>query len=57
MSSALQAKYLRVLQDGVIRRLGGKAELKVDVRVIAATNKDPVAAMKQGPSGKTSSTG
>ena len=48
MSSALQAKYLRVLQDGVIRRLGGKAELKVDVRVIAATNKDPVAAMKQG---------
>ncbi len=48
MSAALQAKYLRVLQDGIIRRLGGKAELKVDVRVIAATNKDPVAAMKQG---------
>ena len=48
MSAALQAKYLRVLQDGVIRRLGGKTELKVDVRVIAATNKDPVAAMKQG---------
>jgi DNA-binding NtrC family response regulator len=48
MSSALQAKYLRVLQDGVIRRLGGRTELKVDVRVIAATNRDPVAAMKQG---------
>jgi DNA-binding NtrC family response regulator len=48
MSAALQAKYLRVLQDGVIRRLGGKTELKVDVRVIAATNKDPVVAMKQG---------
>jgi DNA-binding NtrC family response regulator len=48
MSAALQAKYLRVLQDGVIRRLGGKTELKVDVRIIAATNKDPVAAMKQG---------
>ena len=48
MSAALQAKYLRVLQDGVIRRLGGKAEVKVDVRIIAATNKDPVAAMKQG---------
>ena len=48
MSAALQAKYLRVLQDGVIRRLGGKAEIKVDVRIIAATNKDPVAAMKQG---------
>jgi DNA-binding NtrC family response regulator len=48
MSAALQAKYLRVLQDGVIRRLGGKTEVKVDVRIIAATNKDPVAAMKQG---------
>jgi DNA-binding NtrC family response regulator len=48
MSAALQAKYLRVLQDGVIRRLGSKTELKVDVRIIAATNKDPVAAMKQG---------
>jgi DNA-binding NtrC family response regulator len=48
MSAALQAKYLRALQDGVIRRLGGKAELKVDVRVIAATNKDPVAAMREG---------
>jgi transcriptional regulator with PAS, ATPase and Fis domain len=48
MSAALQAKYLRVLQDGMIRRLGGKSEVKVDVRIIAATNKDPVAAMKQG---------
>jgi DNA-binding NtrC family response regulator len=41
MSPALQAKYLRVLQDGVIRRLGGKNERAVDVRVVAATNRDP----------------
>jgi DNA-binding NtrC family response regulator len=48
MSGALQAKYLRVLQDGVVRRLGGRAELKVDVRIIAATNKDPVESVKKG---------
>jgi len=48
MSAALQAKYLRVLQDGVLRRLGGRTELKVDVRIIAATNKDPREAVKQG---------
>jgi DNA-binding NtrC family response regulator len=48
MSAALQAKYLRVLQDGVVRRLGGRTELKVDVRIIAATNKDPREAIKQG---------
>jgi DNA-binding NtrC family response regulator len=48
MSGALQAKYLRVLQDGVVRRLGGRAELKVDVRIIAATNRDPRESIKQG---------
>ncbi len=48
MSPLLQAKYLRVLQDGTVRRLAGKAELKVDCRVIAATNKDPVQGMKEG---------
>ena len=48
MSPALQAKYLRALQDGVVRRLGGKSEVKVDVRVIAATNRDPVQAIKEG---------
>jgi DNA-binding NtrC family response regulator len=46
MSPALQAKYLRVLQDGVIRRLGGKSELAVDVRVMAATNRDPARAVQ-----------
>ena len=37
---ALQAKLLRVLQEGEFERLGGNETLKVDVRVIAATNKD-----------------
>ena len=48
MSAALQAKYLRVLQDGVVRRLGGKTELKTDLRVVAATNRSPLDAVKNG---------
>src|SRR5262249_22266236 len=39
-SPTLQVKYLRILQDGVVRRIGGKAEIKDDVRIIAATNRD-----------------
>jgi DNA-binding NtrC family response regulator len=39
MSPALQAKLLRVLEDGHYRRVGGTAEFHADVRVIAATNK------------------
>jgi DNA-binding NtrC family response regulator len=46
MSPALQAKYLRVLQDGVIRRLGAKNEVTVDVRVMAATNRDAAQAVR-----------
>ena len=38
MSSALQAKLLQVLQDGQFSRLGGRYPVKVDVRVLAATN-------------------
>ena len=38
MSPALQAKLLQVLQDGQFSRLGGRATVKVDVRVLAATN-------------------
>ncbi|HSL50115.1 MAG TPA: sigma 54-interacting transcriptional regulator [Candidatus Deferrimicrobiaceae bacterium] len=48
MSAALQAKYLRVLEDGAVRRLGGRDEIQVDVRVIAATNRDVMKAVQRG---------
>jgi len=47
MPPALQAKLLQVLQDGSFSRLGGRASVKVDVRVIAATNIDIKAAISQ----------
>ena len=47
MSLSLQAKLLRVLQEKEFQRLGGTKTLKADVRVIAATNRDLVAAMKR----------
>lgn len=40
LSQELQAKFLRVLEEGTIRRIGGTTEKSVDVRVIAATNRD-----------------
>jgi len=40
MSLAAQAKVLRVLQDGVVTRIGGSKPIQVDVRVLAATNKE-----------------
>ena len=40
MSLTAQAKVLRVLQDGVVTRLGGAKPIKVDVRVLSATNKN-----------------
>jgi len=40
MSLAAQAKVLRVLQDGVVTRIGGAKTVEVDVRVLAATNKN-----------------
>jgi transcriptional regulator with GAF, ATPase, and Fis domain len=40
MSLAAQAKMLRALQEGKITRIGGDRDIKVDVRVVAATNKD-----------------
>jgi DNA-binding NtrC family response regulator len=48
MSGSLQAKFLRVLQDGVVTRLGSKSQIRVNVRVLAATNRDPLAALKDG---------
>ena len=40
ISSALQAKLLQVLQDGEFSRLGGKSDVRVNVRIIAATNRE-----------------
>jgi two-component system response regulator PilR (NtrC family)/two-component system response regulator HydG len=48
LSPALQAKLLRVLQEGEIRPLGASRAERVDVRVIAATNKDLEARLKTG---------
>jgi transcriptional regulator with PAS, ATPase and Fis domain len=48
MPAPTQAKLLRVLEDRKIRRLGSKSETPVDVRVLAATNKDPEQAVAQG---------
>jgi DNA-binding NtrC family response regulator len=48
MPAATQAKLLRVLEDSKVRRLGAKGETLVDVRVLAATNKVPEEAIKNG---------
>ncbi|MZQ85684.1 PAS domain S-box protein [Paenibacillus sp. 5J-6] len=44
----LQAKLLRVLQDGLVRRVGGTKEQQVDVRIITAMNIDPKEALDKG---------
>jgi two-component system response regulator AtoC len=48
MSPALQAKLLRVLQESAIDRLGSNRPIKVDLRIVAATNRDPREAVKEG---------
>jgi two-component system nitrogen regulation response regulator NtrX len=48
MSLPAQAKVLRVLQDGVVTRIGGSKPIKVDVRVLAATNKNVEAEIAAG---------
>ncbi len=48
LSFALQVKLLRFLQEQVIERIGGREQIKVDARVIAATNRDLKKAMKNG---------
>ena len=48
MPHSLQAKMLRVLQDGCIQRLGGNEIIKTDVRIIAATNKNLESLISKG---------
>jgi DNA-binding NtrC family response regulator len=48
MDMGIQAKLLRVLEDGRIERLGGTAPVFIDVRVVAASNKDVAAAVADG---------
>ncbi len=48
MDLHLQAKLLRVLEERFFRRLGGNREIRVDIRVLAATNKDLAAAVRMG---------
>lgn len=46
--SSLQAKLLRALQEGEIERIGGSGPVKVDTRIIATTNRDITACVKEG---------
>jgi DNA-binding NtrC family response regulator len=48
MGSELQVKLLRVLEAKSLRRVGGTQDLRVDVRLVSATNRDPADAIKQG---------
>ena len=48
MTPAVQAKFLRVLQEREFQRLGGTKTLRADIRVIAATNRDPRVAIERG---------
>jgi len=56
MPVGTQAKLLRVLEDHKLRRLGGKVETSVDVRVLAATNKVPDDAVATGSCARISTT-
>jgi len=48
LKPALQSKLLRVLEDGMVERVGGTKPVEVDVRIVAATNLDLLAAAKSG---------
>lgn len=48
MPMALQAKLLRALQENIIERVGGNRPIAVDIRIVAATNRDPREAIKDG---------
>jgi two-component system response regulator HydG len=48
MALEVQPKLLRVLEEGQVRRIGGNKNIPVSVRVVAATNRQPLAAVKDG---------
>lgn len=48
MGLQLQAKLLRVLQEGYVRRVGGLHDIPLDVRIIATTNEEPLALVEKG---------
>lgn len=48
MSLGLQAKLLRVLQEGYVRRIGGVKDIPIDVKIIATTNEKPLESVKKG---------
>jgi len=48
ISLGLQAKLLRAIEDRCVRRLGGEREIEVDVQILAASNRDLAAAVRQG---------
>jgi DNA-binding NtrC family response regulator len=48
MPSLLQAKLLRVIEERVVHRLGSRKDIPVDIRILAATNKEPHGAVRDG---------
>jgi len=48
MPLSLQAKLLRVVQEGTVERLGSNTPMQVDLRIVAATNRDPQKAVEEG---------
>src|SRR4029077_20638674 len=48
MSPDMQKKFLRVLEEGEVRRVGAKASVAVDVRIVSATNRDLSGLLKSG---------
>jgi Nif-specific regulatory protein len=48
MGVTLQPKFLRALESGEIRRVGGERSIKIDVRVVAATNRDLAQMVEEG---------
>ncbi|HMJ25831.1 MAG TPA: sigma-54 dependent transcriptional regulator [Pyrinomonadaceae bacterium] len=48
MPALLQAKLLRVIEERVVHRLGSRKDIRVDIRILAATNKEPHSAVRDG---------